>query len=86
MEAMAAGLPVVSTTVSGIGELVEHDRTGLLVPPEDPAALADAILRLAKDPALARRLARAGSGAVRRSFDGDAMARQLAALFAGGRP
>lgn len=49
VEAMAAGLPVVSTTVSGIPELVEHGRTGILVQPADPAALATAIAGLLPD-------------------------------------
>jgi len=49
LEAMAVGLPVVSTTVSGIPEAVEHERTGLLVEPEDAAALADALGRLLTD-------------------------------------
>ena len=46
MEAMASGAAVISTTVSGIPELIEHERDGLLVPPGDPLALADAIERL----------------------------------------
>jgi glycosyltransferase involved in cell wall biosynthesis len=60
MEAMAAELPVVSTRVSGIPELVQHQRTGLLVPEKDARALADALARLHGDPALASRLARQG--------------------------
>ena len=68
MEAMAAELPVVSTAVSGIPELVENDVNGLLVPPEDAEALADAIWRLAKDPALAHRLARRGRRNHRRAL------------------
>src|SRR5512133_751633 len=55
MEAMATGCPVVSTRVSGIPELVEDERTGLLVEPRDAAQLADAIQRLLADPALRRR-------------------------------
>src|SRR5258708_35351255 len=46
MEAMSVGLPVVATDVSGIPELIEHDRSGLLVPPCDEVALADALGRL----------------------------------------
>ena len=56
VEAMAMGLPVVSTTVAGVPELVEHERTGLLVPERDPATLATAIERLMDDPALRRTL------------------------------
>jgi glycosyltransferase involved in cell wall biosynthesis len=52
VEAMAMGLPVVSTTVAGVPELVEHGHTGLLVPEQDPAALALAIERLMDDPGL----------------------------------
>lgn len=81
VEAMAAGLPVVATTVSGIPELVEDGVDGLLVPPDDPAALADALWRVAKDPELAARLGAAGRRTVAERFDGDVMACRLAALF-----
>ena len=57
MEAGAMGLPLVSTTVSGIPELVRHGVTGWLVPPGDSAALAEAIAALAVDPELRARLA-----------------------------
>ena len=50
VEAMAAGAPVVATNVSGIPELVEHEVNGLLVEPEDPEALADALMRLHETP------------------------------------
>ena len=86
MEAMAAELPVVSTAVSGIPELVETDVNGLLVPPEDAAALADAIWRLSKDPALAQRLAAAGANTIAEHFDGEVLARRMAELFAGSGP
>jgi len=82
VEAMAAGVPVVATAVSGIPELVEHEVNGLLVAPEDPEALADALLRLHDDPALAERLTRAGRATVRDRFDGERLARDLAKLFA----
>ena len=68
VEAMAAGTPVVATDVSGIPELVEHEVNGLLVPPEDPEALADTLLRLHGDPALAARLAGAGRATVARAL------------------
>src|SRR4051794_15917265 len=50
LEAMAAGLPVVATAVGGIPELIEPGRTGELVPPNDPAALADVLIGLLSDP------------------------------------
>lgn len=56
MEAMALGKPVVASAVGGVPELVEDGRSGLLVPPGDPDALATAIRQVIDDPALARRL------------------------------
>jgi glycosyltransferase involved in cell wall biosynthesis len=81
VEAMAAGTPVVATNVSGIPELVRPGVNGLLVPPEDPVALADALLALHRDPALAGRLAEAGRATVRERFDGERLAGRLAQLF-----
>jgi glycosyltransferase involved in cell wall biosynthesis len=69
MEAMAAGIPVISTRVSGIPELVHDGETGLLAPERDAGALADAIHRLQKDPALAARLAAAGRDHVLAEFN-----------------
>jgi len=63
LDAMAAGLPVVATRVGGIPEAVTDGETGLLVPPRDAAALAEAILALAGDPA--RRAAMGAKGRVR---------------------
>jgi glycosyltransferase involved in cell wall biosynthesis len=60
LEAMASGLPVVSTTATAIPEVVPDGEAGLLVPPRDPAALAQALLRLLQDPALRARLRDAG--------------------------
>ncbi|MDX1530247.1 MAG: glycosyltransferase family 4 protein, partial [Rhodothermales bacterium] len=56
LEAMATALPVVSTPVTGIPELIEDGVDGLLVPPHDPQALADALADVIRDPALRRRL------------------------------
>ncbi|MBZ0270059.1 glycosyltransferase [bacterium] len=69
MEAMVAGLPVVSSVLSGIPELVESGESGLLVPPRDADALAAALKRLAEDPALRAKLGRAGRAKVEAEFD-----------------
>jgi colanic acid/amylovoran biosynthesis glycosyltransferase len=81
MEAMASGLPVVSTTVSGIPELVQHEQNGLLVPPRDPVALADAIERLLADADLRRRLGAAARRTVQAEFDLAKTTRQFGALL-----
>jgi glycosyltransferase involved in cell wall biosynthesis len=81
VEAMACGVPVVTTAVCGIPEIVSDGVNGQLVPPDDPQALADALQRLAREPLFASRLASAGRETVRERFDGDRFAAQLAALF-----
>jgi glycosyltransferase involved in cell wall biosynthesis len=82
MEAMAAGTPSVSTRVSGIPELIGHEREGLLVPERDPKALAAALARLLDDPALGARLAQAARVKVESEFDAAKEARKLLDLFA----
>ena len=68
-EAMATGVPVVSTSVSGIPELVRHDETGMLAPSRDPQALADAMAALLTDRQRAVRLADAGRARLELDFD-----------------
>jgi glycosyltransferase involved in cell wall biosynthesis len=60
LEAMNYRLPVIGSSVGGITDIVLHEQTGLAIPEKDPQALADALLRIADDPALAARLATAG--------------------------
>jgi colanic acid/amylovoran biosynthesis glycosyltransferase len=81
IEAMAMEIPVVATRVSGIPELVVDGETGLLVAPDDAAALAAALARLLQDRDLARRLARAGRARVLAHYRSDDSARQLLRLF-----
>ncbi len=82
MEAMASGRPVVSSRQSGIPELVEDGVSGLLCPPGDAGALADALERLARDPDLRRRMGEAGRARVLADFDLRRNAAELAALLA----
>jgi glycosyltransferase involved in cell wall biosynthesis len=81
LEAMAAGRAVVATAVSGTPELVDEGRTGLLVPPGDPDALATAIVRLVGDPAQRERMGEAGRAAAAERFRMDAMLDAYEALF-----
>jgi glycosyltransferase involved in cell wall biosynthesis len=82
LEAMAAGLPVVASAVGGVPEIVAHGATGLLVPPGDAAALAEALEQLLADPALRRRLGEAGRERVRERFDLTELRRAHVELYA----
>src|SRR5487761_347573 len=68
LEAMSCGVPVVGSRAGGITDIIEDEESGLLVPPADPALLASALERLARDPALAARLGAAGERRVRAAF------------------
>jgi len=88
-EAMAAGRPIVATTVGGIPEMVRHGEAALLVPPADPGALAAAVCRLLANPRQAAAMGRSGRRLVAERFDIRTQARALAddyrALAAGRR-
>ena len=81
LEAQSQRLACVATALSGIPELVDDERTGLLAPPGDPEALAAALLRLIRDPALRAGLGAAGEARVRRDFDAEAAIGALARRF-----
>jgi glycosyltransferase involved in cell wall biosynthesis len=66
VEAMAAGRPVIASNTGGLAEIVEHETTGLLVPPRDDAALAAAILRFAEDPVVVEHMGNRARAAARR--------------------
>jgi glycosyltransferase involved in cell wall biosynthesis len=81
MEAMASGVPVVASRVSGIPELVEDGVSGLLVTPGDPRSLADALARMHADAALREALAREARAKVEAEFDVRQNARKLVRQF-----
>ena len=82
LEAMGCATAVVASRVGGIPEVVEEGVTGLLVPPDDPAALADALNLLLRDPGRAAALGLAGRGRAAAEFSWDAVAAQTAGLYA----
>lgn len=81
LEAMTMGKPIVATAVGGVPELIENEISGLLVPPENPGALGDAISRVLQDRILARCLGEAARSRSRR-FQADEQARRVAELYA----
>lgn len=81
LEAWAARRPVVATRVGGVPELVEHGANGLLVPPSNPDALAEAAATLLHNPALRNRLAQHGRATVERRYSAQTMAARMADLY-----
>lgn len=81
LEAMAAGRAVVATDVGGLGEAVVDGETGLLVPPEDRSALAEAVGRLAGDPALRAALGAGGPARVAQGYHAERMVAAYEALY-----
>ena len=82
LEAMACGTAVVASRVGGIPEVVADDETGLLVPPDDPGALASALNALLRDPDRARAMGQAGRKRAVAEFGWSAIAAQTATLYA----
>jgi len=81
LEAMASGTPVISTPITGISEMIAHDRTGLLVPPQDPRALARAMRRVAEAPGWAATLAAGAREDAEDRFDLRKNVRRLLSVF-----
>jgi glycosyltransferase involved in cell wall biosynthesis len=86
VEGMLAGRPVIAANAGGVPEIVDTGRTGVLVAPNDPAALAEAIARLIDDPARAQSIATAGAAHARAAFSREAMIRGVAAAFESVKP
>ena len=81
MEAMAAGLPVVATNVGGIPDLIIDGKSGLIVPPKDPAAIAKAILPLLQDPRERQSLSQEARRRIATSFNIEAMVAKTIAVY-----
>ena len=81
LEAMAMKVPVVASRIGGLEEVVEHEKTGLLVPPGDAAALAEAIRGLADNPEKRRNMGKAGRQRVEQSFGLDSTVQRVEDLY-----
>ena len=81
IEAMAYGVPTIVTDVGGSPELVQHEISGIIVPPGDAKALAAAILRLWQQPELARALGRGGRDRIERDFSNRSTVARTVALY-----
>jgi glycosyltransferase involved in cell wall biosynthesis len=81
LEAAASGVPLVTTDVPGCRELVPDGETGLLVPPRDPGALAEALERLADDPATRRSMGTAARRMAERRFSDRAVGAAIVRLY-----
>ncbi len=82
LDAMACAVPCIGTAVEAVPEIIEHERTGLLVPPGDDAALAASIERVLDDPALGRRMGDLGRLQVEASYTWEHVAARLERLLA----
>jgi len=83
MEGMALGIPAVATGIDGVKELIEDDKSGLLIKPADSEELAAAILRILHDENLAGRLSKAGRLRIAEHFNGRVMAKETGELYKG---
>jgi glycosyltransferase involved in cell wall biosynthesis len=81
LEAMACGLPIVGSRAGGIPDFLAEGRTGFFCDPEQPRTIADALLRLLRDPAAARRMGQAGRDLVRERYRWEVVAAEIGALY-----
>jgi glycosyltransferase involved in cell wall biosynthesis len=81
LDAMACGKPIVATTAGGIPEVVVDGETGFLVPPRDHRAMAEALVKLLKDPELRKKMGHAGLARARRKFSADRMVQETLKVY-----
>ena len=81
IEAGACGVPVIATRMGGLVDIIEHEKDGLLVPADDPRILAEAVMRLLKDPALAERLSQSLRQKVEKYFNLESMFEKTLAVY-----
>ena len=81
LEAMSVGTPVIASNIGGIPEIIDHEINGLLVPPNDPCALADAMERLMSSSELRRLLGEAARQKVKSKFTTEKMVRETEAVY-----
>ncbi|RLI12685.1 glycosyltransferase family 1 protein [Candidatus Bathyarchaeota archaeon] len=81
LEGMAAGTPVVATNIGGLSEIIEHDRTGVLVYPEDPGSIAWGINKVLSDPKYADWLVRNARRKVRKAYSWEAIAKRTVEVY-----
>jgi glycosyltransferase involved in cell wall biosynthesis len=74
LEAMTCGLPTIASPLPGVSEVIEHNTNGLLVPPDDPEAISDAVLLLLENPDVAKRLGNAAHQTILKHYSLDAVA------------
>jgi glycosyltransferase involved in cell wall biosynthesis len=81
LEAMASGLPIVASDVGGLREVIQHDRTGIIVPPENPAAIGSAIGRLMESAELRAQMGAAARARVVENYSMEKMSARTLALY-----
>ena len=81
IEAQASGVPVVATEVGGVMDIIENGRNGLLVPPADPLSMSEAVLRIFKDPVLARTLAENAYQKVKEKYNVELMVKNTLDVY-----